>query len=249
MSPLFNKNKQNNSGNAVSIVKPIVLGIVAITFMLLFRDEIGKLLDRTTNVVVSSSGIEIKTTETPLGRTVFSGTSVQQSGTSLDGIQGSTYFSARFSFKMSWPNNIDWTANARDGAEVLQTMGFPPSLKMPLFLMRTQTVGNFRPNVNVLVEKVGDRVSIKEYMDLSVAGMLQQGWEIMSSDIDEATQGGFLTFVNTSSESEVYQFQRILISSGSAYVITASQLPPDDRLSQALKDELRGILNSFYLIL
>ena len=62
------------------------------------------------------------------------------------------------------------------------------------------------------------------------------------------TQGGLLVFLNTSGGNKLYQFQRIAIASDKAYVITASQLPPDNLLSQHVRDELRGILNSFRLI-
>ena len=73
--------------------------------------------------------------------------------------------------------------------------------------------------------------------------------EIISSGVDESTQGGFLVFYNPSYGNKIYQFQRIAIDSGRAYVVTASQLPPDDQLSQQTREELRKILNSFRLII
>jgi hypothetical protein len=73
-------------------------------------------------------------------------------------------------------------------------------------------------------------------------------WQIYASSVDEKTQGGLLVFLNTSFTQKLFQFQRIAIGSGRAYVITASQLPPDDQLSVEVREDLRGILNSFRLI-
>jgi hypothetical protein len=114
--------------------------------------------------------------------------------------------------------------------------------------MRNELVGSFRPNVNVVVESVGN-ISIRQYMDSAVQSMQQQGWVVLSSNVDEVTQGGLIVFLNTSFGNNIYQFQRIVISSGQAYVVTASQLPPDNLLSKQLREELKRILNSFHLII
>jgi len=42
-------------------VKWLIFGVVTIAFMLIFKIELGDLLDRTSDVKISSAGLKIKT--------------------------------------------------------------------------------------------------------------------------------------------------------------------------------------------
>ncbi len=247
MASTVNKGNQKNGRSLSSIAKWAVIGVVMLIFLFLFRGELSRLLDRATGVKLSPTGIEIKTADTPLGKTVVSGTSIKSSGDLIEGIRGTNYVNKQYKFQISWPNSVNWSASDTYGEALHQKLGLPPTIEIPIVIMRNEMVGNFRPNVNVLVESVGN-MSIRQYIELSVQSMQQRGWIIFSSSVDEVTEGGLLVFLNTSFENDLYQFQRIIIASGRAYVITASQLPPDNLLSQQLREELRDILNSFRLI-
>lgn len=229
------------------IAKWVVFGVVAITALFLFKGEIGRFLERAENIEISSDGLKIKTTQTLLGKAEVSSVNVKASEVIGEGIQGNTYVSHQHKFQIAWPSNGDWSASDTAGKSIMQQLGMPPTVDVPLVIMKNEMVGNFRPNVNVVVETIGS-MSASDYISMNIQALQQQGWQILTKDIDEATQGGFISFYNTSFGSKVYQFQRLAIASGKAYVITASQLPLDDFLSQQLREELLSILNSFRVI-
>jgi hypothetical protein len=239
---------QKNGKSWAGVAKWIVLGVVLLFFLFLFRGQIGRILDRTTGLTISEKGVEIKTATTPLGTTTVSNAPVKADSSIAEGIQGSNYVNQLYRFQIRWPSNGKWSASDTTGKALHRQLGLSHTVDIPIVIMRNELVGSFRPNVNVVVESVGN-VSIRQYMDSSVQSMQQLGWTILSSNVDESTQGGLIVFLNISSGNNIYQFQRILMSSGRAYVVTASQLPPDNLLSQQLRDELRNILNSFQLII
>jgi hypothetical protein len=239
---------QINGKSWAGVAKWVVLGVVLLFFLFLFREQIGRILDRTTGLTISEKGVEIKTAATPLGTTTVSNIPVKADSSIAEGIQGSNYVNQLNKFQISWPGNGKWSASDTMGKALQRQLGLPPTVDIPIIITRNELIGSFRPNVNVVVESIGN-MSVRQYMDSSVQSMQQHGWIVLSSNVDETTQGGLLVFLNTSSGNNIYQFQRILISSGRAYVVTASQLPPDNLLSQQLREELRSILNSFQLII
>jgi hypothetical protein len=237
---------EENATSSAGIAKWVVLGIASLTFMVLFRAQLGGLLERLSGIEFepSSKAVKIKFLDTPLGKTEVS--TVKTSSDQIGGIHGSTYTSRQYSFQISWPSGGNWQASDSYGRTLHQQLGLPPTLEIPVVIMKNELVGNFRPNVNVVVETIGN-MSLRQYMDLSIQSMQQMGWTILSSSIDEATQGGLLVFMNKSFGDGVYQFQRHAVAFGRAYVVTASQLPPTNLISEQLQEELRGILNSFRL--
>ena len=48
----------------------IVVGIIALVCIVVFRRELGSLLDRTTGLEVGPDGVKIKAAKTPLGKTM-----------------------------------------------------------------------------------------------------------------------------------------------------------------------------------
>jgi hypothetical protein len=227
-------------------VKWIVLGVVVLTFIFIFKDELARFLDRTQKLKVSKEGFEVQTllgeTEVPIVR--LEGTEVHE-----EGIQGSTYVSHQDKFQISWPSGNDWNANETMGKSILQQQGLDSrtELSMPLVILKKESINNFRPNVNVVVEIIGS-MSIIDYMNRTVQEFQQLGWQILTWNVDENTQGGFISIIHNSQDYKLFQFQRIAIADGKAYIITASQLPPENSLSQQLRKDLLSILNSFKTI-
>lgn len=238
--------KSGSKSDRPGIVKWVVLGVVVIIALFLFKEEIKQLLGRTESIDLPG-GVKIKTASTVLGKAEVSAVTVKGSKSLGEGIQGSKFVSRQHKFEITWPGGGDWSASDTIGNFLKQQLGLPPTIDIPLVIMKNEMAGKFRPNVNVGVEAIG-RMSFSEYFNSNIQVLQQQGWQILTKDFDEATQGGFLSFYNNSYGYNLYQFQRYAVANEKGYVITASQLPPEDSLSQQLRQQLLGILNSFRII-
>jgi hypothetical protein len=238
--------QMKNQGDWAGVVKWVVLGVIAITALFLFNGEIRHILERTDNIEIGV--LKIKTAQTLLGKASVSNETVKNSEVVGEGIQGSSYVNRHYNFQIAWSDGGGWSASDTMGKSLIQQYGLPPTVDIPLVIMKDEMVGNFRPNINVLVETIGG-MSTPDYINRSIDELQKQGWQILTKDIDEATQGGFISLYNDRFAYKIYQFQRIVVANGKGYVITASQLPPDNSLSQQLKDELLSILNSFRIII
>ena len=225
-----------------SQTKWIVLGVVALVALVLFKTEISGVIRNAGEVEITTSGLKIKTVQTVLGQAEVSNVKIK--ARQADGIQGNTFSSRQQGFQISWAEGGGWEASETLGPALINRTGMPPTVSMPLVLVRSQAVGNFRPSVNVVVEKIG-AMSARAYFDASVHAMRQQGWQILTQDFDDSTQGGFISYFNSSMGPKLYQFARLAVANGNGYVITASQLPPDNILSDQLRAGLLQILNSF----
>lgn len=232
-------------------VKWIVVGVVVIAFMLIFKAELGGLLERTSDVKITASGVEIKaqvkTVETPIGQTEVSVVTTSPATPPVTGIRETTYSNSRYGFQISWPDNRNWTPDEAFGPRFIAEMGMPDTVALPIAIFANSVVDDFRPGVNVVVEKVG-QMSIEQYLAISEQNLRQQGWTVLSSSVDPETRGGVIVFINHMLGRDIYQFQRYAMgNNGLAYVITASQVP-EAGLTQGLKDDLASIINSFRLI-
>ena len=229
-------------------IKWIVLGIVALAFMVLFNKELGRLLDRTSDLSITPDGIRIKTVDTPLGQANVSATTVKQSETSASGIEGNRYTSRQYKFQLSWPDAAQWSASEDMGQSLAKQLGLPPTVSVPIIVLHKEAVANFRPNVNVVVERVGE-MQIQAYVDASTLNYARMGWQVLSTTVDAATNAGFIVLLGKSpGGGNIYQVQRIVIAHGNGYVVTASQLPPDNLISARLREDLLAILNSFRIL-
>lgn len=224
--------------------KWIVLGVVALVTLVLFKTEISGVIRNASDVEITTTGVKIKTVQTVLGQAEVSNVKVKANTGQADGIQGNTFSSRQHQFQIGWTAGGGWEPSETLGPALISRTGMSATVSMPLVLLRSKAVGNFRPNVNVVVEKIGS-MSAKAYFDASVLAMQQQGWQILTQDFDASTQGGFISYFNSSLGPKLYQFARLAVANGNGYVITASQLPPDDGLSDQLRAGLLQILNSF----
>lgn len=211
--------------------KWIVIGVIVIFSLFLFQSQIGSILDRTTDVDIAGT-VKLKTVQTSLGETEVSKISVKTNSNIKEGIQGTTYTSRKYNFQISWPDDNNWIASI-DSAHESET----PTIKIPIEIFSKDLVDNLRPNVNVVVESVGS-ISINQYMDSLLKLYESYGYKVISSTVDEVTQGGFIE-INSVKDNK-NQFQRIAIDSGRVYIITTTQLPPNE--------DLRFIMNSFRII-
>ena len=241
------KAESSPKAGGAAYIKWVVLGVIALAFMALFQKELGRLLDRTSDLSITSSGIQIKTVDTPLGKADVSAVVVKESEAPATGIQGTRYTSRQYKLQISWPDASKWSASESTGQALAKQLELPPTISIPIVILHNEVVSNFRPNVNVVVEKVGS-MPIREYIDATVQGVSKMGWHVLSTSVDPATNAGFVVLLNKSFGSDIYQVQRIVMAHGNAYVVTASQLPPDNVMSAQLREDLLAIINSFRIL-
>jgi hypothetical protein len=222
--------------------KWVVIGVVAITFMVMFRSELASLLGRAEEVNVSAdSGVTLKlrTVATPLGETVLSNTGTELTQPNAQGKPVplpesalAQYTDPLYGYSLAWPQNGNWQ---RDDS---LTQGYGPAL----VLRHRQSHGNFTPNVNVTMEQVGG-VTIDDWMRAGNASLAAAGFQLVSLETDPATQSGVRVMRHTGVDGVLYQIQRVVLHNGVAFVVTASKLEQID--APGVYEQLRQILNSF----
>ncbi len=223
--------------------------VVVLILLLFFRKPIGtyipQLFQRLRKMEVGSNKFEFTepvTTETPVGATNVSNTPLREQEVFIDGFQCS-YANRQYHFQISWPAS-HWSPDTSIQTEL---SGKIPNSEFPILIRRDEAVGGFTPNVNVMIQWVGV-MTIRGYMELSQKQAVEHKWIIFSSQTDETTGAGLLVFLNTDNEQKVYQIARVAVANGMAYVVTASDFPVDNQLSETIRGELVSILNSFRLI-
>jgi hypothetical protein len=193
--------------------------------------------------------MSVKTVESPLGLMELTQVPASRSRPPEQVAPGLQYYrSPRFNFQIAWPGET-WQGN--DNPWMLQQymmqMGSPPNLALGLAVTYRLPVMGFVPNVNVIVEPVGG-ANIRTYLGHTAMLARQFGQNEVVNEADDETQSGFRAFYSTNPFGRaLYQFQRVVLAGGYAFVATASQLPPMDQVGMRFRDELSAILNSFRL--
>lgn len=240
------KSKTKTRRIDAAAVKWIVGGAVLIAFMFLFRPELGRLLDRTSDVSISAKGVEIKTVDTPMGKAEVSVTPTPAAQT-IPGISGNAYTNAQFKFRITWPDTTTWTAHEHPEELLNERSGVPIIGEMKVVVARNQPVASFRPNVYVSVTKtVTDNVD--DFMLSGLEALKAKGWEIISTTIDNETQSGFIIATIQHAQQTIHQYARVIRTPEFTYMVVANQLPPNDQMPEKLKDALLKILNSFQVV-
>ncbi len=213
-----------------------VLAVAIISSAIIYRKETGQLWDR-------MLGVNVILSETPLGEVIISNIPVKPKAPVVEGFDGNSYVCQPYKFKISWPDNDNWTASKSLAEKLKKKLTLPITMDIPIVITTKKDVAHFQPTINVMIDSV-ENVSIKDYMSVNMQGLQSGGWEVVSSEMDEETQGGFLVLVNNTYNEAVYLFQRIAVMPRHVYVITANQLPPDSLFSQTLREELKSIFDS-----
>lgn len=208
----------------------IVIGVLGVTFMLVFKDELGEKIRDADKISVGLAGVSIekKTKETPLGTTVVS---APTDGTARAN-QPAPNFQSPIGFAINWPQDGSWSSHpdyaATWGAE--------------LVIAYNRTWGAFVPNVNVTIEPTN--MKIRAWMAMSNPRMGMVGFTVTSFQIDEQTNSAVRVMRGQSFGMVSDGVQRIIIRGSRAFIATATrpvQLTADPKLWQ----DLNSILNSF----
>lgn len=241
----MNAPSKDKSGKQLSdsSVKWIVIGIIVLIFIFLFHSKIGHFLDRVSGVKLTDKGVEITTHHTPVGEILVSNTTVGRLDVPDAGLRDNSYVSTQYGFVLSWPKG--WRPSERMEHAARRLTSNLRSIDIPLVI--SKKFGRYTPNVIVSVQS-GVRITIAEYIERNMRDVERRGSIIHSFRIDNITEGGLVVSSTEMMGHSLYNIQRYAIADGIGYILTASSVPPTNRLSDDLKQELLAILNSFRLI-
>lgn len=220
----------------------VVTGIIIV--LLVFKKQVGAILDRTTELKVTKDGVEIKSALTPLGETEVTAYHDTYPSASKNEHKDSVYVNQHFKFMISWPSNSDWFSNENFIIESKEYMD-SADIHVPIAITKGKNKWKKKPSVSVTVVKSdGDIGASMNSVLESYTGL---GWQIYLAQIDEDTQSGIIVFKNPESGG-IIQIQRVIIADEYSYIVTSTNIPPGVQSIEKLKEELREILNSFRLI-
>jgi hypothetical protein len=224
-----------------------VIGVIAITFMVLFKDELKGLLSNTGELSVTTEGVKLKvrTVSTPLGETVLSAegesieavapsTATAAIGTPPPGTKVTHFVDPTYGYSIDWPAGGKWIKDDSIAAQI----------GAALFIRFHQSFGDFTPNVNVTIENTGP-MSVQEWMQAALPLLQVMGWELVDVQIDETANAGVRVMKNPNVPGGLYQVQRVILKNDLAYVVTASKLEIDTDAFPGLYQRMGEILNSF----
>lgn len=230
--------------------KWVAVGVVAIVFLVLFRDELKGLIRDTKEVEITKTGVSLKTVRTPLGDTVLSDRGAVLTPVGLAPIPQAaagakpppalagreTFTDPDHGFSISWPGNGEWSRNDA----MRDQMGMGTMLR--LLVHYREPYAQFTPNVNIVAEPVGD-LGIDAVMQRSAQGLTSLGWQVREQQVDAPTASGVLVVFNPAMSGGLFQVQRIVVRNRTAFYITASKLESDPRPEPYA--QMGEILNSF----
>lgn len=242
------------AGQWVGMAKWGIIGVIAITFMFLFQDEVKKLLIDTEELSITTEGVKlkVKTVSTPLGETVLSAhaaasagdggmSTVPENGAESAPSAGTAarpgftrYTDPNYGYSIAWPAGGDWIKDDFTAAQI----------GVALFIRFHQSFGNFTPNVNVTIEETGN-ISIGHWMQAAVPLLEQMGWQVVNVQMDESINAGVRVMKNPNMPGGLFQIQRVILKNGYAYVATASKLESDSGAFPEMYRRMGEILNSF----
>jgi hypothetical protein len=223
--------------------------VVLLIFIYLFRMEIRIILTNLLNGLkrISAMGCEIEfepvIKDTRLGKTEISKVSV------FEGIQ-CEYINRLYNYKISWPSKR-WEAVI--GTEEIKEkfLGVPDAnIQIAIFMKDEERseIYDFSNNINLIVVPIGN-LSLKEFARIGIEKLKQNKFKLKEFSIDDKTGGAFCTLIQKRDGSEYLQFQRYVVDSGNAYVLTRTVKKIDDsRLDGEVQRELMAIINSFRII-
>jgi len=234
------ENDGQDAGKKTSAsTKWIVIGVIAVVFMIIFQDEIKHLLKNAEEVSVTAEGIKIKTrtVETPLGKTVLSNKAVEMETSAEQPNNINTYVDNINGFSLNWPQDGTWIRDDNMAANI----------GVAFFVHYYQSFGDFTPNVNVTYEVIGN-MNLEDWLAIGHNSLQQMGWEIQNLEIDEELNAGVQVIRNRNYPGGLFQIQRFILKDDVAYIATASKLEIDNTAFPNLYSEMGQILNSFQVL-
>ena len=167
-----------------------------------------------------------------------------------DGIVDRTFYSKNYKFSISIPSD-EWEFWLPT-PQYLATMG-PilelPTRAMPIVILSKQMIRLFRPNVNVIIEVVGEYANIDEVIQFLTLNFRSMGFKINDENIyqNSEKQSGAIVATRPYICDTMYHAMHCYLHNGICYTITASYVPMSS-YSNKLFGGLQEIMNSFKLL-
>lgn len=232
--------------------------VVVLIVLLVLHKPLGALLDgliaklkRLSEATVGSTTLKFVTT--PIGQI---DAKISASATPIRfGSNSRSFRSEPFGFEISYPAKTGWIESTEEEmGEQTQKLGLQAQGQFIAFLVRAQLENSlFRPNVNVVLQPVGDR-TVAEYAADTLRELVKLGAKPETWGVDSATNAASFSYVipyipdaqHPESRFIIRCISRVIIPKdlGLAYLATltteyAKVLPED------VANNLVGILNSF----
>lgn len=220
-----------------SLIKWIVIGVITIFFLVLFRQEISRLLNRTESVKISHEGVTLKT---PIGITDVTYRKSQSSDYSTLYPAGRfvNYKNNEYRYAISHPRNSIWKDISYLGPEWLQKFELLPGFSKAII---AQGKNDFIAMVVVRVYWAGN-LTIQE----ALVGFEQAAGEGISYSrprIDQSTNSA--TLPGYDQIGDKIMVSRVILISGWLYDLRAAISP---NASSKIKEEMNIIVNSFHML-
>lgn len=167
-----------------------------------------------------------------------------------DGISGKTYYSGRYRFTISVPDdNWQFWEPTPQFIAALGPKFATPTVDVPVVILSKQVVRLFRPNIMVIVEDVGSLTNIDEIAILAAQNLISMDSKIGKDDlhISNNTNSAVLIATRPFLKTTLYQVEQIYIYASKSYHVTTSYVPVSDD-SPSLFGGLQDIVSSFQLI-
>jgi hypothetical protein len=157
------------------------------------------------------------------------------------------FLSENLGFKIGWPKG--WVGDKEIGETIRKQLGYPITISLPISILSEKMLLGLRPNVNVVVEIVGD-IGIKSYIEQSLNVLKIHDIEVLNYHMDEHFNSATLELRQTSPLGvNIFQVQKYVIHDGKAYTITVSELHPEHMEKEPkLVDEIKDIVQSFSFV-
>lgn len=221
---------------------PVVVPVVLLTFRKPLIHLLEVVESRLTKAQIGPTSFEFsepKTTETDVGKTNVSAIPTEFETDSY------VFRSRRFGCEISYPVNDQWTLDPEPDEGVQRALG----QIMVLTLRLTCPIDGFTPNVNVVVQPTGD-MTIKQYMAQTLQGFAQNGFKMISFDIDTKTEGATISYISIfpikdqDRQLELKNVARVILENGFGYLVTSTILA-DSKPPGGLLEQMNSIINSF----
>lgn len=222
-----------NSGFSPAHLRWVVIGVLGITFMVIFKDEVSHMLKGVEKVSIGADGItiETRTVQTPLGKTIISGPpTVETAGITQ---QTAASFQSPQGYSLNWPQDGSWSSKP----------DLARSLNLDLAIAYNRSWGDFIPNVNVTIEPSAT-MSIQQWIDNSNPLFEALGFSVADVHVDTASRSGVRVIRGYFYGMETDTIQRIILGNGRAYIATATR-PTSLIADETLWRDMNNILNSF----
>lgn len=213
-------------------LKWIVIGIVGITFMFIFKDDLSNMIKRADKVKIGPGGILItRTIQTPLGRTIISGPpTLDTAGITPQSLPN---YQSHKGYAINWPQDGSWSEHP----------DLAKAINADLVIAYNYSQEDFTPNVNITTEPTGG-MSIKQWMENTNTEIANMGLAVTDVQIDTVNNSGVRIVRGDLFGSETNMIQRIIFDQGHVYIATALR-PLNYYADPKLWQDLNKILNSF----